>query len=105
MDLHPFRAGDRQEGEPATRPQDTECLGEDGGLVGGQVDHPVGDDQVDAGVGQRDSFDVPVQESGVLKAGGGAEPFGLGELGVGHGDAGHLAGGANQCGRGEGVGA
>jgi len=64
-----------------------EGLGEDGGLVGGQVDHPVGDDHIDGGVGHRQPFDVSVQESEVLKVCRGAQPLGLGGLRVGHVDA------------------
>jgi hypothetical protein len=42
---------------------------------------------ISTGVGHRQPFDVPVQESDVLKACRGAQPLGLGELRVGHVDA------------------
>jgi hypothetical protein len=93
------------EGEPATGGECSGGFGEYGGLVGGQVDYAVGDDEVAGGVRNGELFDVAVEESDVVESGGGAESVGLGQLGVGHVDAGDLAGGTDQCGRGEGVGA
>ena len=49
-------------------PQQPVCFGEHGGLVGGQVDHAVGDDHVDGGVRQRDGLDGALDEFHVARA-------------------------------------
>ena len=49
-------------------PQQPVCFGEHGGLVGGQVDHAVGDDHVDGGVRQRDGLDGALDEFNVARA-------------------------------------
>ena len=54
--------------DPAAGAQHPEHLGEHGRLVGGQVDHAVGDHHVHAAVRQRDLLDVPLQELHVGRA-------------------------------------
>jgi hypothetical protein len=48
--------------DPPAGYQDTEHLGEHGGLVGGQVDDAVGDHHVDGRVRQRDGLDLALEE-------------------------------------------
>src|SRR5918996_6478958 len=50
--------------EPATRSKYTADLRECPALAGGQVEYPVGDDDVDAAVGQRDRLHLPLEELG-----------------------------------------
>ena len=53
---------DVADSQPAARAEHPERLGQYAGLVGGQVDHAIGDDHVHVAVGQRDVLDVAVQE-------------------------------------------
>ena len=59
------------DGEAAAGAQHARGLGEHDALVGGEVDHAVGDDDVDGGVGQRDLLEVALEELDVLDAGRG----------------------------------
>src|SRR5258706_16022691 len=61
-------ADDVRHGEPPARLQHAEGFGEDARLVGGKVDHTVGDDDVDRVVGQRDVLDLATQELDVVDA-------------------------------------
>ncbi len=61
---------DVADADAAAGAQHAEGLGQDAGLVGGQVDDAVGDDNVDAGFGQRDGLDAAGQELGVGHPGG-----------------------------------
>ena len=60
-----FVCGDIGDAQPSAGPEHPESLGEDARLVGGQVNHAVGDDDVDLLVRQRDVFNVAVQEPDV----------------------------------------
>src|SRR5262249_42304829 len=60
--IEAFVDDDIADAQTAARAQHAERLGEGAGLVGGQVDHTVGDDDVDGGVRQRDVLDMAVQE-------------------------------------------
>ncbi len=68
VDVAPAFLGDRAlardvgELEAASRSQDAEELGEDSVFVGDQVDHPVGDDDVEASVRERQPFCLPLDE-------------------------------------------
>jgi hypothetical protein len=64
-------------------PQHAEVLCEDGGPVGGQVDHAVGDDHVERAAGQRDRLDLAAEELHVARAG---------RAGAGPGQVQHLLG-------------
>jgi hypothetical protein len=64
-----FGGDDVADPDPAAGAQHTERLGQHAGLVGGQVDHAVGDDHVHGGFGQRDVLDVAGQELGVVYPG------------------------------------
>ena len=73
--------GDR---EASAGREDARRLAQDAGLVGGEIDDAVGDDDVDAGVGQRDLLQVALDELGVLDPRlGGVGPRELEHL-VGH---------------------
>ncbi len=85
--------------DPAAGSQDAEGLGEHGGLVGGQVDHAVGDDDVDRVRGQRDGFDGALEEFDVRRAGLRRVGEGQGEHLVGHVQPVRLAGRADAAGR------
>jgi len=91
------------QGEAPAGGQHAGGLDEDAGLVRAQVDHAVGDDHVERGVVERQLFQPAVDEPDVR--GAGAQPVGLGTLGVGHVDAGDLPGRPDPVGGGERVGA
>ena len=78
------RRHDVADPDPSARPEHAPHLLEHLGLVGGQVDHAVRDDHVDARVGQRDVLDVALEELDVLGARvGGVAPGEVEHL-VGH---------------------
>jgi DNA invertase Pin-like site-specific DNA recombinase len=84
--------------EPAAGPEHAETLGENGGLVAGQVDHAVGDDHVDRLIRKRDRFDMALEEFGVGGPGlGGIVPGEVQHL-IGHVQAVGLSGGADPVG-------
>src|SRR5438094_2303519 len=56
------------DGEPATRPKDARGLAEHLGLIAGEIDHAVGDDDVDRAVGQWDLLEIALAELDVLDA-------------------------------------
>ena len=56
-------------------------------LVGGKIDHAVGDDHVDRVVGQRDVLDLALEELDVLRPGFAFVLVGQGQHLVGHVDA------------------
>src|SRR5690606_5986758 len=58
--------GDR---EPAAWPEHSPRLAQHAVLIAGEVDDAVGDDDVDAGVGQGNLLDVPLEEARVLDTG------------------------------------
>ena len=63
------RVGDHvRDGEASPRPQYARGLADHAALVGAEVDHAVGDDDVDAGVRERDLLDVALEELDVLDA-------------------------------------
>ena len=62
-------------------------FGEDGVLVGAEVDHAVGNHHVDGGVAEREVFDAAFDEGGVVDAGFGFVAFGELEHLVGHAQA------------------
>ncbi len=64
--------------------QDAEHLGENRRLVGGEVDHTVGDDHVDGRIGERDPFDLAFEELDVGGSGLGGVAPGKGEHLRGH---------------------
>ena len=70
---------DVADAEPAARAEHPERFGQHAGLVGGQVDHAVGDDDIDVPVGQRDVLDVAVQELRVADTGLGGVLAGQGD--------------------------
>ena len=90
---------DVADADPAARPEDAGDLGEDGRLVGGEVDDAVADDDVDRLGGQRDGLDVALQELDVRRAGLGGVVLGEREHLVGHVEAERAAGRADPLGR------
>jgi hypothetical protein len=87
--------GDR---EPAAGAQDARGLGEHLGLVRREVDHAVGDHDVDGRVGERDVLDVALEELGVPHAGAGRVGAREGEHLAGHVQPDRPAGGADAAG-------
>src|SRR5437879_1813938 len=71
-------------GEPASRFEDAERLAQNLVLVGGEVDHAVGDDDIHRVVGQRDALDLTLEELDVGDAGLPLILVGEGEHFVGH---------------------
>jgi hypothetical protein len=74
-------------------------------LVGGEVDHPVRDDDVGGGAVERELLDVSVAELDVCETALGREARRLGELGLGQVDADHVPVAARLVGGEEAVGA
>src|SRR5207247_69759 len=60
--------------DPAARLEHAGDLRQHGRLVRGEVDHAVGDDDVDRGGGERDRFDHALEEDRVADAGFGRVP-------------------------------
>src|SRR4051794_17084324 len=92
--------GDR---EAAAGAQDTGGLAQHPGLVGGEVDDAVGDDDVHRVVRERDVLDVALDELDIVDAGLGGVPVGEGEHLVGHVQADRAAGGPDAAGADEDV--
>ena len=63
VELHVLALDDVGHSEPPARLLHAKGLGQDAPLVDGEIDHAVGDDDVDRGVGQRDLFDVALEDS------------------------------------------
>src|SRR6185295_19576086 len=61
-------ADDVGDGDPPARPEDAGNLGEDAVLDRREVDHPVRDDDVEAGGVEREAVDAPLHELGVREA-------------------------------------
>ena len=74
-------------------------------LVGGEVDHAVGDDDVDARVREREFLDIALEELDVGRARLGGVATGQFEHLVGHVEADRAPGGADAAGGDEDVGA
>ena len=70
--------------DPAAGHQDPEHLGEHCGLVGGQVDHAVGDHHIDGRVGEREVLDLALAELDVGSPRLGGVGAGEGEHVIGH---------------------
>jgi hypothetical protein len=83
------RVGDHVgDGEPAAGTQHARCFADDPGLVAGEVDHAVGDHDVDAVVGDRHLLEVALDELDVRDGvTGGVRPGEVEHL-VGHVEAG-----------------
>ena len=67
--VHADVGDDVADREAPTGAQDPRRLAEHRGLVGREVDHAVGDHDVDRGVGERNVLDRALQELDVLDAG------------------------------------
>ena len=84
--------------ETAKRPpgfRTRESFAQDFVFVGGKIDDAVGDDDVDGVVGQRDAFDLALQELDILDARFALVFVGQGQHFVGHVEAVGFAGGAD----------
>ena len=95
LGVEPVLGDDVGDADPAARPEDAGDLGEDGALVGGEVDDAVADDDVDRLGRQRDRLDVALEELDVGGAGLGGVALGEREHLVGHVEAEGAAGRAD----------
>ena len=93
------------DGEAAAGAQDAGGFAQDLALVAGEVDHAVGDDDVDAGVGERHVLEVALANSTLSSAGLGGVGAREVEHLVGHVEPDGAAGGADAAGGDQDVGA